>query len=78
MQNSSTEFCELWERHDVMAPGTAHKFYRHPEVGELRMLASNLWLEPNSASPHVVTYSPADEATAAKLPLLAGEPIPAL
>jgi hypothetical protein len=78
LQTSSAEFSDLWERHEVMMPTTAHKFYRHPEVGELRMLATNVWLEPNSASPHLVTYSPADEATAAKLPLLAGNPIPAL
>jgi hypothetical protein len=77
LQCTSAEFCDLWERHEVMTPSSAHKFYRHPEAGELRFIASNLWLEPNSASPHLVTYSPADEATNAKLPLLSGA-IPAL
>ncbi|WP_112247914.1 helix-turn-helix transcriptional regulator [Kribbella monticola] len=78
LQTESAEFRELWERHEVMTPTTARKHYRHREVGDLHLLASNLWFEPNPASPHIVTYSPSDEATAAKLPQLVREPLPAL
>ncbi len=77
LQTESAEFSDLWERHEVMTPTTATKHYDHPEIGELRLLATNLWQQPNGDSAHLVVYAPADEATAAKLPLLIREPIPA-
>jgi transcriptional regulator with XRE-family HTH domain len=78
LQAESAEFRELWDRHEVTAPTTARKHYIHPELGDLHVLATNLWQQPNSDSAHFVTYAPADEATAAKLPLLIREPATAL
>lgn len=74
LQSTSAEFRELWDRHDVTTSTTATKYLRHRDLGDLHLRATTLWLEPNSASPRIVTYTPTDTPTTAKLALLATTP----
>ncbi|MGE5286325.1 MAG: helix-turn-helix transcriptional regulator [Micromonosporaceae bacterium] len=63
---ASDEFAELWERHDVAAPENRTKRFLHPEVGLLRLDYTNLWLGQRLGT-RMVTYTPADDMTMAKL-----------
>jgi hypothetical protein len=39
---TSERFAEVWNLHEVQAPGTSLKVYRHPQVGELRFESTQL------------------------------------
>ncbi|HEY5360293.1 MAG TPA: helix-turn-helix transcriptional regulator [Streptosporangiaceae bacterium] len=63
---ASPEFAELWERHEVAAPENLTKRYLHQEVGLLRLNYTHLWLGQRLGT-RMVTYTPADEETSARL-----------
>lgn len=75
LQAASPEFCDYWDRHEVLRAGNQLKLYNHPEHGLLRLTATSLWLEPGPARPRVVSFTPDDEETREKLKLLAGSPL---
>jgi transcriptional regulator with XRE-family HTH domain len=70
LHRASPEFAEVWARHDVRGPENSIKRVRHPLVGMLRMEYTYLWLDPGLGT-RIVTYTPADARTAAKLDELA-------
>ena len=74
LQAASPEFCEYWDRHEVVRPGNQVKVYQHPDCGQLRLTATSLWLEPGNSRPRLVTYTPVDEETREKLHLLSESP----
>jgi transcriptional regulator with XRE-family HTH domain len=71
LHRASPEFAEMWARHDVRGPETAVKRVRHPLVGMLRLEHTYLWLDPGLGT-RIVSYTPADARTAAKLEEIAG------
>ena len=66
LQAASPEFCELWERGDVTAEPNAPKHMRHPDLGELHLTMTSLWLD-ESLGPRLVWFAPTDDATDAKI-----------
>lgn len=68
LRRSSPEFEALWNEHDVQPPRNWTKRFLHPEAGLLHFRATYLWLS-HSPAIRMTTYSPLDEATAAKLPV---------
>lgn len=67
LRAESPEFEVMWNRHEVEAPRNFTKRYRHPEAGLLAFEATYLWLGCRSEL-RLVTFTPADDETAAKLP----------
>jgi hypothetical protein len=70
LRQGSAEFDRLWGQPDVCYPGSAPRRFLHPVVGALRLASYQLWSEPRPDGLVVTGYSPADGATAAKLPQL--------
>jgi MmyB-like transcription regulator ligand binding domain len=66
LSKASSEFTELWERHDVGAPENRTKRFLHPDVGLLRLDYTNLWLGQRLGT-RMVTYTPADGETQSRL-----------
>jgi MmyB-like transcription regulator ligand binding domain/Helix-turn-helix domain len=66
LQEASPEFSALWQRHDVAAPENLTKHLRHPQLGELRLTFTNLWLSQRM-SVRMITYTPDDPQTEASL-----------
>jgi transcriptional regulator with XRE-family HTH domain len=64
--DASPEFAARWQRHDVRRMESSRKRVRHPELGELMLDYTNLWLDP-SLGARVVAFTPADEHTAGRL-----------
>ena len=62
----SPEFAELWERHDVIGPGTRVKTVEHSAHGRLKLESTNLWIGQNSSA-RVSVYLPSDDASERKL-----------
>lgn len=60
------EFAERWRAHDVARKRRGTKVIRHPEAGELRIDYEVLLL-PDGTDQRLVTWLPADEATATRL-----------
>ena len=73
LNEASPEFAKLWQRHELHPSENRTKRYLHPEVGLLQLHCSNLWLGQRM-SRRLVTYTPADDATASALPRLATLP----
>jgi transcriptional regulator with XRE-family HTH domain len=71
LQDASPEFTELWKRHDVAAPENLTKLMRHPQLGLLQFTYTNLWLSQRMGV-RLVTYTPDDPETEAKLGQAAG------
>jgi MmyB-like transcription regulator ligand binding domain/Helix-turn-helix domain len=69
LSKASSEFADLWERHDIAAPENRTKRFLHPEVGLLRLDFTNLWLGQRLGT-RMIAYTPADEQTRARLELL--------
>lgn len=67
----SPEFAELWERHDVIGPGTRIKMVQHAQHGLLKLESTNLWVGQSGAA-RVAVYLPSDEDTERKLGLIVG------
>jgi hypothetical protein len=66
LQQASPEFCEAWDRHEVIQPDSHVKRYLNPDVGLLAFDFTHLWLGPQSG-PRFTTYTPADAATRERL-----------
>ncbi|WNI15415.1 helix-turn-helix transcriptional regulator [Actinacidiphila sp. ITFR-21] len=66
LQQASPEFCEVWERHEVLQPETHVKRFLNPVVGPLAFDSTNLWLGPQ-AGPRLTTYTPVDEVSRERL-----------
>jgi len=62
LRTESAEFREAWERHEVVGTVSKTKDFDNAYVGRLRLVHTNLWLGPANG-PHMVTYTPADEAS---------------
>ncbi|MER5431935.1 helix-turn-helix transcriptional regulator [Streptomyces sp. NPDC002588] len=66
LQAESPEFCENWERYEVVANRTKTKQFRNPHVGLLDVQHTDLWLSPEQSA-RMVTYTPIDEETRERL-----------
>jgi hypothetical protein len=78
LQHASPEFCEIWERHEVLQPENRTKSYLNPHVGLLTFDFTHLWLGPRQG-PRLTTYTPADDITRERLQRLyelTGTPVP--
>ncbi|MCX4749088.1 helix-turn-helix transcriptional regulator [Kitasatospora sp. NBC_01287] len=72
LRQASPDFEERWQRHEVMGRENGTKGFVHPEVGVLRLEFTNMWLGPQRSS-RLVTYTPMDEESRARLALLAAK-----
>ncbi|MDO3682778.1 helix-turn-helix transcriptional regulator [Micromonospora sp. C28ISP2-4] len=70
LRAASTEFAELWERHEVAQRFADHKTLIHPEVGPIELDCQVLFTEDQSQALLVLTAAPRSEAEE-KLRLLA-------
>jgi hypothetical protein len=64
--HTSAEFCEVWDRHEVMGASPRRKEFRNAHVGRLTVDHTDLWLGP-SRGPRMVTYAPVDEESRQRL-----------
>ncbi|WP_405873023.1 helix-turn-helix transcriptional regulator [Streptomyces sp. NBC_00005] len=60
------EFCEAWERHEVIVAHSRRKEFLNRLVGRVVVDQSELWLSPEAGS-RMVTYVPADEESRERL-----------
>jgi hypothetical protein len=65
----SSEFAELWARHEVAEAQTRLRIFRHPEAGELRFMVSELEVSVLPGTRFIV-YTPEDTATRARLSVI--------
>ncbi len=63
---TSPEFCDVWDRHEVMGASPRRKEFRNTHVGRITVDHTDLWLGP-STGPRMVTYAPADEESRQRL-----------
>lgn len=63
LSRMSTEFTELWERHEVAEPQPRTRIFRHSEAGELTFGWTEL-AAPGHGDLRLGVYTPKDEATA--------------
>jgi transcriptional regulator with XRE-family HTH domain len=63
----SSEFADLWARHEVAEPEPRVRTFIHPEVGPLTFTATELAV-PVMPEARLTVYTPADEPTRAGLP----------
>ncbi len=66
LHRASPEFAAFWARHDVQAPESRLKRFRHPTAGPLNLDYTYLWLAQRLGT-RIVTYTPADEETRRRL-----------
>ncbi|WP_225844709.1 helix-turn-helix transcriptional regulator [Streptomyces sp. HPF1205] len=66
LQQSSPDFRQMWERHEVLQPAGHVKRYLNPHVGLLAFDFTHLWLGPQNG-PRLTTYTPADATTRERL-----------
>jgi transcriptional regulator with XRE-family HTH domain len=64
----SSEFTELWARHEVAEFQPRIRTFIHPQAGELTFTTSELQV-PASQETRLVVYTPADDETRKRLPL---------
>lgn len=62
LQLASEEFCEVWERHEVVQSTIKIKRFRHPSVGLLHFNPTRMWLG-GSQSARLNVYVPHDDET---------------
>ena len=67
---ASPEFAGMWRRHEVRGAENRTKHLINPKVGLLRLDYTNLWFGPRLGT-RLVTYTPADPQTQARLERLA-------
>jgi transcriptional regulator with XRE-family HTH domain len=70
MLEASSEFAEIWERHEVAPTQQVRKRLLHPDVGLLQMESTSLWVA-ESVGIRLVTYTPLDDDTRSRLEQLA-------
>ncbi|MEV6482458.1 helix-turn-helix transcriptional regulator [Streptomyces sp. NPDC051576] len=66
LRTESPEFCEVWDRHEVMGASPRRKEFRNTHVGRITVDHTDLWLGP-ARGPRMVTYAPADEESRERL-----------
>ncbi|MFJ5773255.1 helix-turn-helix transcriptional regulator [Streptomyces sp. NPDC093094] len=66
LRTESEEFCEVWDRHEVVAHRTKRKEFLNRHVGLIAVDHTDLWLSPE-VGPRMVTYVPADEVSRERL-----------
>ncbi|MFI6081191.1 helix-turn-helix transcriptional regulator [Streptomyces sp. NPDC051217] len=66
LRAASPEFCEIWERHEVVGTASKTKRFINASVGELSLHHTNLWLSPSNGS-RLVSYVPADDEARERL-----------
>ncbi len=66
LRTESPEFCEAWDRHEVVAHRTKRKEFLNRHVGRIAVDHTDLWLSPE-VGPRMVTYVPADEESRERL-----------
>lgn len=66
LRSESPEFCEAWDRHEVVAARSKRKEFLNKYVGRLSLDHTDLWLGPD-LGPRMVTYTPADEESRERL-----------
>jgi transcriptional regulator with XRE-family HTH domain len=70
LTTASPEFAEMWRRHEVQGVENRTKHLINQKVGLLRLDYTNLWFGPRMGT-RLVTYTPADAQTQARLERLA-------
>ncbi len=70
LRDASPEFARLWDQDGTADCGSVPERFEHPVTGRLRLARFHLWAEPREDGLVAVGYTPADVATAAKLPRL--------
>jgi hypothetical protein len=70
LRRGSPEFERLWQDGGTLLPGNAPQRFLHPVAGPLRLAPYHLWSDPRPDGLVATGYTPADAATAAKLPRL--------
>ena len=66
LRSESPEFCEVWDRHEVIEPRSRRKEFMNRYVGQVCVDHTDLWLGPE-AGPRMVTYAPVDEESRRRL-----------
>jgi hypothetical protein len=66
LRAESPEFCEIWDRHEVVGARTRRKEFHNTHVGRITVDHTDLWLTPGIGS-RMVTYVPSDEASRERL-----------
>jgi transcriptional regulator with XRE-family HTH domain len=66
LQEASSEFAALWQRHDIAGPENLTKRFVHPDLGALSFCYTNLWLSQRLGV-RMVSYTPGDPHTEAQL-----------
>jgi hypothetical protein len=66
LRAESPDFCEEWDRHEVVAHRTKRKEFLNRHVGLIAVDHTDLWLSPE-VGPRMVTYAPADEVSRERL-----------
>jgi len=70
LRRASPDFDRIWQQPGTGSHDNAPERFRHPVAGALRLARFHLWAEPRDDGLIAVGYTPADAATAAKLPRL--------
>jgi transcriptional regulator with XRE-family HTH domain len=66
LHRASPAFTAVWERHDVQGVESRTKRARHPEVGLLQLVYTNLWVG-QQVGIRIIAFTPADERTRRRL-----------
>ncbi|WP_078916678.1 helix-turn-helix transcriptional regulator [Streptomyces viridochromogenes] len=66
LRAESPEFCEAWDRHEVVAHRSKRKEFLNRHVGRVAVDHTDLWLSPD-VGPRMVTYVPVDEGSRKRL-----------
>jgi len=66
LRAESPDFCEAWDRHEVVAHRTKRKEFDNRYVGRITVDHTDLWLGPE-LGPRMVTYAPSDEESRERL-----------
>ena len=70
LRRASPDFDRMWQQAGTGRCDHAPERFRHPVAGVLRLARFHLWAEPREDGLVAVGYTPADAATAVKLPRL--------
>ena len=72
---ASPQFAELWAEHDVAEAGVRMKIFRHPGLGELKTVTTQMEIIATPGA-RMTFYTPGDADTAEKFKLLGGDSLP--
>jgi transcriptional regulator with XRE-family HTH domain len=72
LSDASPEFARMWAGHDVAEPGHRLKLFRHPSMGEIRVMVTSMALA-SGADIRMHVYSAVDETDQAGLDRLLAE-----